>query len=161
MPTDRPKDKQQACDSGESHVAEQPMHAGLVAELFGSWRIKKRPGFQYQLTFSGSINCTSDMADGDFTLGGLKDHGTRMGGDEANIGAGLPYCVCAVTNMHNIVGADTTVIQPHSKELADSAGREVAFSATMTAKLDVFPSKREKDSGNGDDDEPTEDGSQC
>lgn len=121
MPTDRTKDKQQARDSDQSHIAEQPMHVGPVAELFGSWRINKGPGFQYQLTFSGCINCTCDMADGDFALGGLKDHGTRMDGDEANIGAGLPYRACTVTNMRNVVCTDAAGIQPHGEGFADCA----------------------------------------
>lgn len=121
MPTDRAKDKQQTRDSDQPQVAEQPMYAGPVAKFFGSWRIKKRPGFQYQFTFSGSIDCACDMANGNFALGGLKDHGTRMDGNEAYIGAGLPYRVCTVTNMRNVVCTDTAAIQPHGEGFADCA----------------------------------------
>lgn len=97
------------------------MHAGPVAEFFGSWRVDKSPGFQYQFTFIGSINCTCDMADGDFAIGGLKNHGAWMNADEANIGTGLPYRVCTVTNMRNVVCTDTSAIQPHSEGFADCA----------------------------------------
>lgn len=136
------------------------MHACPVVELFDIWRVKKRARFQYQFTFSRGIDCAGDMADRNFTRSGLKYHGARMNRNEANFGAGLPYSVCTVTNMRNVVCADTTGIQPHGKGLADCAGREAAFNAPMTVNLDVFPSKCEKGSGNGDDYEPAKDSSQ-
>lgn len=136
--------KKETCNPDKSHLTEQPMHVVPVAEPFGSWQIKKRPCIQYQLPFSGAIDCAGDMADGDFTLDCLEDYGTCMGCDKTGFGAWLPYRTCAKTNMRNVVCTATAGIQPHSERFAGCAGRWTGFEVPMTVKFDVLPSERKK-----------------